>query len=133
MQVNRQTNAVIAAIAGSFVGNDYDFRTVGALAKATGYSATAAEIEAVAQELGCDTSKTRRRDGAKLVGKPEDADTVAAIANALKDPQYTMRTAKAIANEAEVYSEDVIDVAEAIGYAIKTRRHDGAKLVALSA
>lgn len=131
MKVTKQNATLVKTLIEAVLDTRYTFRTAGAIADLTGE--VPSELKVLAEGLGLDTSKKRRRDGATLISigdaSRDELKALREIIVALYDVRYELRTLGSIANKADLPFSIVEDVAQAYDFPLKSRNSDGALLV----
>lgn len=131
---NKKRARIVATALRRVACKDYAYRTLDGIAAKAGVSAS--EAEAALRADGSFTFKTRRRDGAKLVGMFGDRPTMKAVAKVLgrlADPTYNLRSATALGEGVDNLGATLAIVASHFTLTTKTRRADGVKLYAIAA
>lgn len=132
MQVTKTNAAVVKTLIEAVLDTRFQFRTLNTLVNLTG-SGDSIDLFALAEGLGFDTSKKRRRDGATLIGLGEadrtEMKALHAILVAVSDVRYDLRTISSIGNKADLPADLVENVADQFGFTVKHRNSDGAALV----
>ena len=132
MQVTKSNANVVKGLIEAVLDTRFQFRTAETVENLTGFFA--ADLIGFADDLGLDTSKKRRRDGATLIGLGNadrmELRTLREIIIALDDVRYTLRSAASITNKlGNVSAEAVEIVADQFGFTVKHRNSDGAALI----